>query len=269
MIELLAGEIEIRRNRLLNLPFFDSELWLGRPLEYFAPTSGQITAGEVAGYVKARSLTGALLSTTEGVLQSPQDGNRQLLEAEEYLPDSVFTVWTGLPLFPGEPGHLPVPGNLHKRCRGIRLFPKSHRFLLEDWTAGSLCAWMTDMYLPLFLWHVETDFTELYRLVKQYPDLPVIIESQWQKILYQLRTVYNLLRACPNIRLEMSNLVLPGAVEYCVREFGAERLLFGSFYPMAEPLTAQGLLIDADISREQMVMIAGGNMEKLIREVRP
>lgn len=264
-IEKAVGE---KRAALESLAFFDAELWIGRPLEYHAPTSGTFAAEGVAGYMESRGLRGALLSTTEGLLMSPQDGNGDLLEADGLLPDSVFTVWNGLPLFPAEPGLLPLPEKLHKRCRGIRLFPKSQRFPLEDWVLGSLADWMTDIRLPLFLWHVETDFTDLYRFAKRYPSLPVVLESQWQKILYPLRVVYNLLKGCPNILLEMSNLVLPGAVEYFVREFGAERLVFGSFYPMAEPLTAMGLLIDADISREGMRMIAGDNMRRLIGEVR-
>ncbi|TFG60989.1 MAG: hypothetical protein E4H36_11170, partial [Spirochaetales bacterium] len=257
-----------KRAVLDSLEFFDVELWIGRTLEYHAPTSGTLTAKDVEGYLQGRGLSGALLSTTEGMLMSPQDGNGELLKADGLLPDSVYTVWNGLPLFPAEPGFLPKPGSLHKRCRGIRLFPKSQRFPLEDWVVGSLAAWMTDIRLPLFLWHVETDLVELYRFAKLYPSLPLVLESQWQKILYPLRVVYNLLKGCPNILLEMSNLILPGAVEYFVREFGAERLLFGSFYPMAEPLTAIGLLIDADISREQMEMIACGNIHRLIGEVR-
>jgi len=264
----ISNMIADRKKKYGSLNFFDAELWMGRPLDYYAPTSESLTAADVSAFMSSRRVEGALISTTEGVLQSPQDGNRELKEAERFLPVSAYTVWTGLPLFPGEPGDLPAPGSLHPRCRGVRLFPKSHRFPLETWVIGSLAAWMTDVRLPLFLWHVETDFRNLYGLAKAYPSLPIIIESQWQKILYQLRTVYNLMRECPNITLEISNLVLPDAIAWCAHEFGAGRLVYGSFYPMAEPLAAQGMLIDSGLSPEEMQLIAGGNITALIGEVR-
>jgi len=40
-----------------------------------------------------------------------------------------------------------------------------------------------------------------------FPGLTVVIETQWQKILYQIRNLFSLLRCCPKVLVEGSNLV--------------------------------------------------------------
>jgi predicted TIM-barrel fold metal-dependent hydrolase len=68
--------------------------------------------------------------------------------------------------------------------------------------------------------------------------------------------------------LETSNLVGAGLVEYSVRAFGPERLIFGSFLPVNDPLVGLGMILDAEIPLDQKGLIAGGNLRRLIGEVR-
>jgi predicted TIM-barrel fold metal-dependent hydrolase len=72
-----------------------------------------------------------------------------------------------------------------------------------------------------------------------------------------------------NVRVELSNFAGQGFVEYAVKHFGAERLIFGSFLPMNEPLVPMGLVVDAVISEEEKTLIAGENLRRLVSEVRP
>jgi predicted TIM-barrel fold metal-dependent hydrolase len=68
--------------------------------------------------------------------------------------------------------------------------------------------------------------------------------------------------------VESSNFVGQDHVSYLVRNFGSERLLFGSFLPMNDPYAAIGLVLDADIAVQERENILGKNLERLIAEVR-
>jgi hypothetical protein len=214
-------------------------------------------------------ITGGLVSHWRGRTVSAQDGNLALERAAECLPADTYTVWTGLPLYPAEPGPLPGRGELPASVRAVRLFPRTHNYPLTDWVVGSLCRWLVEHRLPLFLWHVELDWPSLYALAGQYPELNIVIETQTQKILYHNRPLLALMQQRRNVLVETSNLVGPRIIEYCVRECGAERLIFGTFQPMNDPLVPIGMVIDAEISESDAALIAGGNLRRLIDGVKP
>ncbi len=52
-----------------------------------------------------------------------------------------------------------------------------------------------------------------------------------------------------------------------MKEFGAERLIFGSFMPVNDPLVPIGMIIDADIEEKDKLLIASGNIKRIIEEV--
>ena len=75
------------------------------------------------------------------------------------------------------------------------------------------------------------------------------------------------MRECPNIMVETSNFAGQGYIDYVVKEFGAQRLLFGSFMPVNDPLVSIGMIIDADIGEKEKLMIASGNIKRIIEGV--
>jgi predicted TIM-barrel fold metal-dependent hydrolase len=152
--------------------------------------------------------------------------------------------------------------------RGVRLFPKTHRFALTPEGVGSLCEWLVKARMPLFLWHVEIDWRELRELATTFARLNIVVETHTQKILYHSETLFDLMRDRGNVLVETSNFVGPGYVEYAVEHFGAERLLFGSFLPVNDPLVPMGMLLDADIPQEAKALIAGGNLRRLVDGMR-
>jgi predicted TIM-barrel fold metal-dependent hydrolase len=168
---------------------------------------------------------------------------------------------------PGEQGPLPGFERPDPCMRGVRLFPQSHRYQLSTWVVGQLCEWCLAYSLPLFLWHVEIQWNDVHALATAFPKLKIVIETQWQKILYHVRDLFSLMRSCGNILVESSNFIGQDHLTYLVKNFGAERLLFGSFLPVNDPYTAIGMVLDADISQAEKVKIAGGNLRKLIGEV--
>ena len=209
-------------------------------------------------------MNGALVSHWDSVRLSAQDGNQALLDADSSLPDRIYTVWTGLPTGPPEPGPLPGTGPPDRRMRGVRLFPRSHRYSLSPWVVGELCEWCIEYGIPVLLWHVEAEWNDIHSLAAAFPALRIVIETQWQKILYHQRDLFGLMHSRSNVLVESSNLIGPDAVRCIVEAFGAERLVFGSYLPVNDSYSAIGMILDAEISEEEKALVAGGNLRALI-----
>ena len=248
------------------LRFCDCNVWLGRPEGF--PLAEEIPPVRVSEVLDERLITGGLVSHWRGKTISAQEGNESVLRDLKGQSKDLFAVWTGLPLFPPESGPVPGCSETPKEVRGVRIFPKSHHFPMTDWCIGSLCEWLMDRRMPLFIWHTELDWPAVYEMARKFHQLPLLIETQVQKILYHTRPLFALMRDCRNVLLELSNFVGQGFIEYAAQQFGPERLLFGSFLPVNDPLVAMGVILDAEMPEEQKALIAGGNLRRLASEVR-
>ena len=257
------------REQAQQLRFLDAGLWLGPPQGF--PLARELAPAELAPTLARYHLTGGLVSHWNGYAVSAQDGNQDLAAvfgaAPAPVPD-LAAVWTALPLDPRERGPLPGVGELPAWVGAVRIFPNRHRFPLASWCVGSLGAWLRDRRLPLLVWHTEADWSSLHALAREFPELPLVIETQPQKILYHTRPLFALLRACPNVFLETSNFAGAGFIEHAVGEFGASRLIYGSFLPVADPWVPIGMVLDAAIAATDKQLIAGDNLRRLLREVR-
>lgn len=255
------------RKRAGQLNIFDCSIWLGSPEGF--PLAREMIFEKLEKEMGGFFITGGLISHWLGKTLSAQAGNRVLVEKAEAFPENVYEIWTGLPFYPFPSGSGPLPGKgrPHRSMRGVRIFPGSHNYALEEWVVGTLCEWLIRYNLPLFIWHTEIDWPSLHRLAIRYPSLTIIVETQVKKILYHTRMLFPLMRECGNVLVEISNFTGQGYIEYAVKEFGAERLVFGSFMPVNDPLVPIGMIIDADIEEKNKLLIASGNMKRIIEEV--
>jgi len=254
-----------KRDAVGELQLFDVNIWLGKPLHF--PLTEEVNISQLQEVLQGYAIHGGLLSHWDGPALCPQEGNSALIELGAKLPEYLNTIWTGLPLLPQEQDPLPGHGEPDTRMRGVRLFPKTHRYDLSPWVVGDLCRWCIEYGLPLFLWHVEVEWEALYNLAQAFPDLAIILESQWQKILYHNRILYSLLNDNKNVFLETSNFVGQDFVTHGVSVLGAARFIFGSFLPQNDPLASIGMIMDADISDRDKRLIAGENMRSMLRGV--
>jgi len=259
-------EAQLRREAA-ELDLFDASAWLGRTSAF--PLMEEGTAGLIGTIHRRVGINGALVSHWSGAEDYSQGPNRLLLQAVEGH-DNWYATLTLQPLFPAESGAPDVGGaDWPQKAKAVRVFPASWRYALVDWCVGSLCELLIEKCLPLFVLHTETTFEDVYHLAKRYPALVIVLESQVKKILYHVRMVLPLLKACPNLHLEISNCCNQGLIDYTVHTLGAERLIFASFAPAKDPLVPLGLLLQADITQEARRAIAGGNIRRMISGVRP
>jgi predicted TIM-barrel fold metal-dependent hydrolase len=72
-------------------------------------------------------------------------------------------------------------------------------------------------------------------------------------------------RELPNVFLDLTISSCPARqIEFFVKEVGSERVIFGTDNPFIDPRPQIGRLFLADISREDMVNIVGGNVRRYI-----
>ena len=249
-----------RRERLA---FHDCSIWLGEPADF--PLATAFAFEEMCDYMLSHNVAGGLISHWAGLTLSPQSGNKALLNMISAADENWRMVFTGLPLYPADAGPLPGHHEPHRSLAGVRLFPKSHSYLLAEWVVGSLLNWLELYGLPLFLWHTEIDWEVLYTLAEAHPNLSIVVETQREKILYHMRTLLPLMRDCSNVYVETSNLCGQGYLEQVVGDCGADRVLFGSFFPVNDLSVAMGMLLDADIGQDERSLIASKNLFRLLK----
>lgn len=260
------SEVEAElRQQAAKLNFFDASAWLGNTPDFPIMREG---TPELLGDIQKKSyIDKALVSHWVCGNDSSQGGNRRLLQEIDGH-DNWYATITVNPLFPEDPESPGSPEwEWDRKVKAVRIFPSAFKFALVDWCVGSLCEMLIERHLPLFVFHSEADFRDLYQLANRYPELQIIIESQPRKIMYNVRMILPLMKACPNIHLEISNFCTQGMIEYTAKTLGAERLIFGTFAPANDPLVPIGMLLQADIPWDDKLSIAGGNIAGLISEV--
>jgi hypothetical protein len=262
-IRAMAAE---RRAQIEGLGFQDANLWLGEPAGF--PLAKGLAPEPLTEAARSFGIRGGLVSHWDSRRLAAQDGNLALEAGLAEMPPEYYGIWTGLPLLPGETGPIPGIGPVPARMRGVRISPKFHNYPLAGWMLDGLCGWLSTRRIPLFLWHTESDWSALHALAQAWPHLPIVVETQDQKILYHTRPLFALLRDCRNVKVELSNLAGQGFVEHAARHYGADRLLFGSFLPVNDPWVPMGMLLDADLPEADKALIAGGNLRNLIAGVR-
>lgn len=206
-------------------------------------------------------------------------GTPELLErihGESYIKGALISRWPGSEgeSFPARESWYAIetalPGqdfNPSERVKAARIFPASMGFSPLEGEARRIFSILTDKKMPLFLMHTEISFSDLDTLAAEHPGLNIVLESQTKKILYHMGTVLPMMQRRPNILLEISNLCNQGIIEYIVKNFGPDRLVFGSFAPASDPLVPAGMILQAGIPEDAKREIAGGNMRRMISEV--
>lgn len=249
---------------------FDSNCLLGRHarLGPASLTSVSSLREAMAHYGIAEALVHHALARDH----HPLVGNQRLLEEIANCPE-LHPCWVLLPSRGGEmpPDRDMVSDMVEKGVRAARLFPKSYLLVVREWLLGSLLSALEGQKIPLFLdfgttfpFSDETDWDATNDLCLRHPDLPVVLTH------FGFRTnriIYALLEKHRNLHLELSGMWLYRAIEHLCRNFGAERLLFGTNLPFQDPACTIMPLIYAEITGRERALIGGDNLRRLLETV--
>ena len=239
------------------VPVFDANIGVGhrhdRPSP-FADAAGLRTAMHRHGIERG------LIYHLQGEAISAIDGNEALLAWQD---DALVPQWVAGP----GTDSLTQLHDLHAdgQVQSIRLHNTAEcRLPFVDWIYGDLLAWLTAERIPLWISLADTPVTEIMDTLGHFPDLQVVLLGAHYTHTLALRP---LLKALPNAHLELSRFENLGAVEALIGAFGAERFLYGSFYPRYAMGPMLFYLHHMAIDDSALAAICAKNLERLLGEI--
>ncbi len=252
------------------MEFFDCNCWFGvveKPPLAPAPTPEVVLeAMDRVGIARALVRHAAIFAET------PEVGNALTSHAcagsERLVPS-----WGILPPQTRELGGVGEFIDAMRRAgvRALWAYPAVHRYLLNTTTMGGLLEEMEARGIPLFLTRrgsVEGDqvFRVADEVLADFPTLHLIVvgHGSWGED----RFFRPLMERYDNFGVDTSRYELDGGIEAICQTYGPERLYFGTQFPETPPGAALLTLLHADISDEDKALIAGGNLARLLEEVR-
>ena len=148
---------------------------------------------------------------------------------------------------------------------GVRVFPRLQRYMTDKITMGEVFDYLTQIKMPVYI-SPDTGWNLVFDTMKEFPDLTAIITNYglWGSDRY----FYPLVNAYKNLYVDSSDFQEIRGIEYFVKKFGDERMLFGTNFPMDNMGGPIATLIGANVSKESKEKIASGNIERLMSEVK-
>jgi hypothetical protein len=246
------------------IKFVDAHVTIGRPAipKYHVVDDPEVMKKELA----EAGVTGGLVRHAFAAEGHPLVGNEMLSKALAGT-KGFEPVWTLMPHWTGE---FPAPEALAKqiaagKVRSAIMYPAQHGFPLRPAIAGPVLDMLEAMRMPLFLPIGQADLRTIEKVMRRHPSLPVIVSEAAQGV---ARELYALLEAFESLYVETSGFMLHLGIEDVYHKFGAERLIFGTRYPLYNPGSAVAAVMYATIPNEAKALIASGNIERILGEVR-
>jgi len=140
--------------------------------------------------------------------------------------------------------------------------PAADYWLLVEWVSDRLFNTLEARRMPVLCLERLVPLEQVGALALRYPRLPLIVaESSYR----QQRILMPLLETFPNVYLSTGNnyIVYQGIEQFVERGY-TERLLFGTGFPVSDPMGGITQLMYAEISEEQRQLIGAGNIDRLI-----
>ena len=198
----------------------------------------------------------------------PMRGNVLASEAAAQS-ERLHPCWILLP--PGT-GEIPPLGELGEAmrkagARAARIAPDAgnHAYSLAEIVCGELFDWLARRRIPLFVELGPVSWESVDSIIERHPELRLVLTD----VSYRInRDLYPRFKAYPHLFVETSGLEQHCGIQDVCERFGPERLLFGSRLPLMCPGAAKHAIESAGISEEAKALIAGGNLRRLLQDVR-
>ena len=173
LVKEMLCEYEAMKQKL-NL--FDINTWIGRPESSFSKVITKIE--DLSQELKTHHIREAVVSHLSSLAYDINYGNNVIMEAVQ----SYEELYAGIILIPSHTGEIGNPEEyisdaIKRKARMVRLFPKSHTFSLREWSFKEVPDILSEIRVPVCIWHTETSWEDLYDLCSRYSNLPVILEG--------------------------------------------------------------------------------------------
>lgn len=170
-------------------------------------------------------------------------------------------------LLPPHCGELPEDlfGEMQKNnIAALTLSPFGHNWVPCKITIGKLMAEAAVRQIPILLNHYNARWPELYSFVEMFPENRLLVHDTTRH--GPDRRLCPLMENYPNLYYVLSAHWVPEGIRDLAEKYGAERLLYGSAYPLYHQGSMMLALKHSGLSDQEIAMIAGGNLKKLLEE---
>ncbi len=229
------------------------------------------TAEGLLGEMRRYGIEKALICHAVAMEHSPELGNPMTARAARGT-GALAPCWVFLPSTVGGDPERGVARMLSSGSRVAKLLPEYYFFDVGEWCVGDIYGVLEEHRIPVVLDFFSPSlgsdlvrWGDVVEVCLAHPDLPVIVSEYRYR---SNRRMYQAMARCDNLMLDLSGLWLYRAVDSVCEEFGADRLFFGTRTPYRDPSSALGMVNYSKVSDEEKAMVAGGNLERLIRGVR-
>ena len=248
------------------VPVFDSNVALGRRHDRRVPGA---TPDDLLTEMDRFDIERALVYCQHAVTFDAGEGNRMLLEMlgghrDRLIPQFAFNpAYDNLETF--------VKSTSDADVRSVRIAPVQHKYPLRSWVAGEFIAWAAGLErprelpqepTPVWVSAFDVDPSHLADLLETVPALKIVLcEPHYTQIPW----IVPLLRARPNLYVELSRAVIGDAIPRLIEAAGHSRVLHGSWWPEGSLAAQLYALNRCGLDEEKLSAICAGNLEGLLR----
>jgi len=226
------------------------------------------SAEELLGHMARLSVAGALVRTEFDELDSDPMYSNQVLYETCAQQASLVPCPTVLPT-----GHGDVPSEREQieeliahGSGAAALRPEQDGWSTAEWCAGTLLGLLEERRIPVLCRHAALGFEAVADLAQRHPKLPIVMFGVGFR---SQRMLVSLMKAFDNVYLAIgSPYSVHLGVESVAAHVGAERLLFGTGFPHAEPTASTTMLTYSDLSDADKQLVGSGNLRRLIGGIR-
>ena len=150
--------------------------------------------------------------------------------------------------------------------RALTLMPKEHLFVPCRLALGKIMDAARERKIPVLVKTEGNDWQNVYDFLREFPRNRVVIYERWGKW-GRDRQLRPLLENYENTVFAFSGYMVPDGLRDLAELYGAERLVYGSGYPLYNQGCGMLQLKQSGLSAEEIALIAGKNLEKMLDEV--
>jgi len=211
----------------------------------------------------------ALVRHGNSSLLGAEAANRELAKMlETDVSGRLYGVWC---ILPDQCPELPQGDEFFARMkkyhiRALTLMPKDHLFVPRRLVIGRIMDAARERKIPVIFKTEGNDWQNVYDFLREFPRNRVIVYERWGKW-GRDRQLRPLLENYENAVFSIGGYMVPDGLRDLAELYGAERLLYGSGYPLYNQGCGMLQVKQSGLSPEEIALIAGKNLEKMLDEV--
>jgi hypothetical protein len=239
------------------VPVFDANVRVGDRRDEPSPCRHR---EQLLAEMDRHGVARAVIYHAQTEVLSPVDGNGYL---EDWLDENgrLQAQWSIMPT----PDSMNQIQNLHVqgRVQSLRLYDTHPAGLpFRHWAYDELLSWLSAAQIPLWIPLPDANLDELMDTLPRYPQLVTVLAGAHYSHFLWIRP---LLKTLPHAHLELSRYEPIGEVEALRDQFGAKRLLYGSWYSRYAMGPMLFYLHHTNLSDSELALVCAGNLERILQ----